>query len=359
MAVSRPRTGLLLAATVTALAMTATPASANDGSPVQRVLDRAVADGGVPGIVAEIHRKHRKTWFGTAGVADRATGAKRVQGEHFRIGSVTKAFTATVMLQLAAEGRLSMDDTVAKWLPGVVEEQLGGDGSKIDLRRLLNHTSGLPDVVPGQEIPRPERPGAGFIYSKLNYNLAGMIIERVTGAKLADEIARRIARPLGLTGTYLPGGETAIRTPHARHYTKDGTGPGAQIHDVTETDVSWAWAAGGMISTTADLHRFLDSLLRGRLLPPAQQREMFTTVSTEGGDWIANTRYGLGVYAQRLRCGVTVWGGGGAVPGSWTYAMGSRRGTHRVVSNVNGDWDDPLATFTELLEARFCRTGSR
>ncbi|WP_424536491.1 serine hydrolase domain-containing protein [Sphaerisporangium viridialbum] len=328
---------------------------------IRRVLDQAVADGGGPGIVAEIRDGHTTPWFGTAGVADMTTGRKRQPGEHFRIGSFTKAFVGTVALRLVAEGKLTLDDTVAKWLPGVVEEYIpGADGTKITVRRLLNHTSGLPDAIPGQETPRAEEPGKRFIYSKVNYNLAGMIIERATGSTLANEIERRIARPLRLTGTYLPGTDNTIRDPHARHYSKqDETGHDAEIHDVTEMDLSWAWAAGGMISTTSDLHRFLSALLRGRLLPPAQQEEMFTTVSTEGSGWVPDTRYGLGVYSQKLSCGVTVWGGGGFIQGSMSYAMGNRQGTHTLVSNLNGDWNDFLKTFTDLFEPLFCPATSR
>lgn len=329
---------------------------------IQRILDRAVTGGGVPGITAEVHDGDRamgdgrvpgiiaevrdgdRAWFGTAGVADLATGRKHRPGEHFRIGSLTKAFTAAVVLSLAAEGALTLDDTVATWLPGLAEEQLGADGTAIAVRQLLNHTSGLPDVLPGQETPPPEEPG-GFAYSKVNYTLAGMIVEQVTGATLAQEIERRVARPLGLTGTYLPGDDQHLREPHARHYTKES----GEIHDVTAADLSWAWAAGGMVSTTADLHAFLNALLRDPLLPAELRREMFTTVPTAG--WIPDTRYGLGVFSQRLPCGATVWGGGGAVPGSWSYAMSE--GRRAVVVNANGDWGDLMAVFGELMDARF------
>ncbi|QFY07646.1 serine hydrolase [Nonomuraea phyllanthi] len=318
-------------------------------SDIQSALDRAVADGGVPGIVAELQDGEAEPWFGTAGVADTATGRARRPGEHFRIGSFTKAFTGTVVLLLAAEGRLSLDDTVAAWLPGVVEEHLGGDGTGITVRRLLNHTSGLPDAFPGQEPPSPEKPGERFIYSKVNYNLVGMIVEQVTGSTLAEEIDRRLARPLGLAGTYLPGTDNTLREPHARHYSKaDAFGAPVEVHDVTDADLSWAGAAGGMVSTTSDLHRFLRDLLGGRLLAPAQQEEMFTTVPTR--DWVPDTRYGLGVYAQTLPSGATLWGGGGYIQGSVTYAMGDRQGTRTLVSNLNGDWNDFLETFTDLYD---------
>ncbi|GAA2816498.1 hypothetical protein GCM10020220_000800 [Nonomuraea rubra] len=135
-------TGLLI--TAVALTQALASVSAADASAhtqVQKALDRAVADGGAPGMVAEV-RDRRGRWFGSAGVADTRTGRKRQPHERFRIGSAAKPFTATVVLQLAAEGRLSLDDTVQKWLPGLVKGN-GNDGGTITIRHLLNHTSGI------------------------------------------------------------------------------------------------------------------------------------------------------------------------------------------------------------------------
>ncbi|MFI6479666.1 serine hydrolase domain-containing protein [Nonomuraea sp. NPDC050663] len=343
----------LLTLALTAVTMTGPPSLGP--SPVQRALERAVTDGRGPGIVAELRHGHARPWFGTAGVADLASGAARRQDEHFRIGSFTKAFVGVVVVRLADEGTLSLDDTLAKWLPGVVEEYFGADSAKIDVRQLLNHTSGLPDALPGQEPPAPLEPGTRFIYSKVNYTLAGMIVEKATGSTLAAEIDRHLAHPLGLTGTYLPeAGDHGVRAPHARHYSKfTEHGEPAEVHDVTEVDQGWAGAAGGMISTTSDLHRFLAALLRGDLLSPAGQKEMFTTVET--ADWVPGTRYGLGVYSQTLPSGLTLWGGGGYIQGSTTYAMGDRRATHVLVSNLNGDWNDFVGTFEDLYAAAFKR----
>ncbi|MET8800640.1 serine hydrolase [Nocardia sp. NPDC004568] len=129
--------------------------------------------------------------------------------------------------------------------------------------------------------------------------------------------------------------------------------PAPTIYDATEMNQSFAWSAGGIISTTGDLHRFFGALLGGRLLPPAQQQELLTTVPTDGSNWIPGTRYGLGIFAQTLACGVTVWGNGGATYGSWTYAMGSQDGAHLLTSNMNGGWSD-LGPFTDVLTAEFC-----
>jgi D-alanyl-D-alanine carboxypeptidase len=120
------------------------------------------------------------------------------------------------------------------------------------------------------------------------------------------------------------------------------------------------WAAGSMISTAEDLHLFFSALLGGRLLPPSLQREMLTMVSTR--DWIPHTSYGLGVSSVTLPCGVTVWGMGGAMFGSWSYTYGTRDGTHLLVTNVNSDWatgpwNDPIGVFTDVLQAEFCPDG--
>ncbi|MCO1582594.1 beta-lactamase family protein [Crossiella sp. SN42] len=337
---------------------------------LQQVLDRAVSEGGVPGILAET-RRHGGVWFGTAGVADTSTGGKRLPEHRFRIGSTTKTFVATVLLQLAAEGLLGLDDTVERWLPGLVR-----NGSAITLRQLLNHTSGVfshtddQPALSAKEGYTPTElvavsmahaplysPGAGWNYSNTNYVLAGLVIEQATGHTLAEQLTSRITAPLALTGTYQPSpADHTIRGPHSRHYTKlfqpDLSAP---THDATELDHTPFWASGDMISTAADLTRFFHALLTGDLLPPAWQRELLTTVPTE--NWIPHAAYGLGISSIQLPGG-TVWGMGGAIFGSWSYTYGSRDGTHVVAVNINGDWANtadtsPLSILTEAISAEF------
>ncbi|NUW32606.1 beta-lactamase family protein [Nonomuraea sp. SMC257] len=182
-----------------------------------------------------------------------------------------------------------------------------------------------------------------------------MITERVTGETFAEQVARRVVRPLGLTGTYVPGDEAEIRGPHARHYsTNHVPGADAEVHDVTEMNASAAWAAGGMVSHAADLDRFFTALLQDRLLPRAQHEEMFATAPTPEGKWIPGApTYGLGMSSLRLPGGRTVWGMGGAINGSFSFAYGTRDGERLVVQNVNGDWNDPIGLFMEVLEAEF------
>lgn len=345
----------------------------SDYAEVRRVLERAVAEGDVPGILAEIS-DGGETWFGAAGVAEVETGRAFLPQDRFRIGSTTKTFTATVVLQLAAERRLSLDDTVEKWLPGVVYGN-GHDGGKITIRHLLRQTSGVfnylldleklfrrdrwrPDqlVEIAMTYPPDFEPGTDWRYSNTNFILAGMIIERATGGAFADAVSRRIAQPLGLTGTYMPD-DPAVRGTHGRFYSKlYSTDPDAAIHDATEIDPSPFWAAGGMISTVGDLNRFFAALLGGRLLPPAQQGEMFTTVPTK--DWIPDTMYGLGISSVKLSCGVTVWGHGGSILGSWSYTYGTRDGVRVVAQHMNGDWSDQIGISTDVLRAVFCPNSS-
>lgn len=185
-----------------------------------------------------------------------------------------------------------------------------------------------------------------------------MIVERVTGHPFDQELDRTLIRPLHLSGTSLPGTEPAIHGPHPVHYsTLYSQDPDPVVHDATEMNQSFAWTAGGMISTTGDLNRFFSALFGGRLLPAAQLREMLTTVSTDDSGWIPDTRYGLGVFTQRLPCGESVWGNGGATFGSWNYSMGSLDGGHHLTAHTNGDWT-PLSLFTDVLAAEFCPPGS-
>ncbi|MER7206238.1 serine hydrolase domain-containing protein [Streptosporangium sp. NPDC000239] len=371
----------MIASLLLAAALVAGPAQ------VQPALDRAVSENGAPGIAAEV-REGNKRWFGSAGFSNTETARGRRPNERFRIGSATKAFTAAVVLQLAGEGRLSLDDRIQHWLPGLVRGN-GYDGGRITVRQLLNHTSGIfnygndpeffakgrgaawfehrYDVVTPEELvgialrnPPYFAPGGGFAYSNTNYILAAMIVEKATGRTFGDEVTRRIIRPLRLTGTYLPGTEARIRGPHPVHYsTLFSQEPNPAIYDAGDMNQSAAWSAGGMVSTVGDLNRFFGALLGGRLLPAAQQKEMFTTVETKGGPaWIPGTRYGLGVFTQRLSCGTWVWGNAGATYGSWTYAMGRRDGRHMLATEINGDWSG-LNVFADVLSAEFCPVGSR
>ncbi|MEU1820099.1 serine hydrolase domain-containing protein [Streptomyces roseifaciens] len=351
----------------------------SDHSATQDALD-AITRAGTPGVLARVDRAG-ESWHGTSGVADLRTGRPRLPQDRFRIGSLTKPFIATVLLQLAAEPEhgLSTDDTVGKWLPGLVRGR-GNDGRRITLRQLLQHTSGLYDYIDDDGLrakftgeaflahrydnATPEElvriglshkplfePGKGWSYSNTNYILAGMVIEKATGHSYASEVERRVIRPLGLRGTTVPGSSPSVPGPHGRHYSKLYVDdPAARIHDVTAFNPSFSGASGEMISTARDLNVFIRALLRGKLLPPAQQKEMFTGHDLGGG-----RSYGLGIRSQTLgACGVRVWGHSSEVTGSMTRTAATADGEHVVTINRNSDWGDP-ALEQAAVEAEFCR----
>ncbi|MEV4443579.1 serine hydrolase domain-containing protein, partial [Streptomyces sp. NPDC049577] len=358
-------------------AATAPPAAAQAShAPTQAALNGLVA-AGMPGVAAET-RTPLGTWSGSAGYADTATRRPRTAADHFRAGSITKTFMATVLLQLEAEGRLSLDDPVERRLPGVLRGN-GYDGNKITIRQLLNHTSGVHDMVSTPEWQRtmngpaffehrydvktPEEivamalkyrpdfePGTGWTYSNTNFVLAGLIINRVTGDTYAHQAERRILKPLGLRRTTFPGTDPTLPAPHPVGYSKlYAPDPGPEIYDATEYRPSWSGATGEVVSTTGDLNRFFGALLQGRLLPKKQLDEMLTTVPT--GE---HYTYGLGLIARHLSCGVDVYGHDGVVWGSLSGAAGTRDGRHLLTFNINGDWLTESAPFENMFEGEFC-----
>ncbi|WP_330231858.1 beta-lactamase family protein [Nocardia sp. NBC_00508] len=349
---------------------------------VQSILDRAVTTDHYPGAFAEI-RDGRSTTFLAAGVADTTTGRRPAAQDQFRVGSITKMFTATLILQLAAEYKLSLEDTVEKWLPGLVQGN-GYDGDQITIRQLLDHTSGIFGYPMDEQLldshwsPRllehrfdtftPEElvrialthpayfePGAGWYYSNTNFVLAAMIVERATGMSYPDAIEYRIVRALKLAGTYAPGADTGFRGPHLHNYsTLMLPDTDAPRYDVSAMSPTYAFGVGEIISTADDLGRFLSELLAGRILPPAQLEEMLTMTPVPDGVWLDGYSYGLGISSVTLPNGTTVYGHGGMIYGTWSYLYGTRDGHRIVAQGVNGDWGMPCTqTFLELMNAAF------
>ena len=337
---------------------------------------RAAVKDGVPGVTLTA-KDGGRTWSTTAGVGDLRTHAPRSADDRYRVGSITKTFVSTVLLQLEAEGRLSLDDTVERWLPGLVHGN-GHDGSRITVRQLLNHTSGIFNYTADETFGRtyflkdgflehrydtktPEQlvaiamthkpdfaPGASWNYSNTNYVVAGMVIQKVTGRSYGEEIRRRVIDPLHLTATSVPGTRVTVPQPSSRAYSKlarTATGP---TYDVTRLNPSLASSSGEMISDSADLDRFYAALLKGRLLPPKQLKEMKTTVPVEG---LPNAGYGLGLIDRELSCGVHVWGHDGGIHGSNSVAVTTADGRHSVAFNFNGDWSGDTDA---VVEAEFC-----
>ncbi|MEU9699947.1 serine hydrolase domain-containing protein [Streptomyces sp. NPDC047981] len=366
-------TAALTAGALAAPAVAATAPKKPDHTVTQRALDAAVAEG-VPGAVAQA-RSGRSGWTGTAG--------ERGGQDRYRVGSITKTFVATVLLQLQAEGRLDLDDPVEKWLPGVVRGN-GHDGSKMTVRQLLNHTSGVYDVtsdpgfqqkVFGEEFLKhrydtwtPEQlvavamtheptfaPGTSWSYSNTNYVLAGMVIEKVTGRPYGKEVERRILGPLKLRATSVPGTKARMPQPSSRAFSTLSIDPNAtKVYDVTELNPSLAYAAGEMISDSNDLQTFYRALLKGKLLPKAEMRELTRAVPV--GEVAPGVHYGLGLMQVKLSCGKEVWGHGGGIHGSSSQAVTTRDGEHSLAMNFNADWVGESQT---VVEAEFCGTAPK
>ncbi|MER7228290.1 serine hydrolase domain-containing protein [Streptomyces rubradiris] len=270
-------------------------------------------------------------WTVTDGTADLRTGRPMNTTDRLRAGSVTKTFTATAVLRLAAERRLSLDAPVERYLPGLIRAG-DYDGRRITVRQLLRHTSGLPDYLDAPEWQHPERmrhrhfeprelisralrlppPDRPWHYATTNYLVAGLIIREVTGHSPETEITRRIIAPLGLRDTYWPGDDTRIRGPHSHSYLTAADG---RRVDGTAWNTTFGGVGGALVSTPADLTRFATALFTGRLLPAPQLAEMRRTVAADPDRLWPGARYGLGLISSPLTCGSTWWGHAGTVPG--------------------------------------------
>ncbi len=288
--------------------------------------------------------------------------------DRFRIGSVTKTFTAVVLLQLAAEGKVRLDTSVNHYLPGLLPDD------RITVRHVLSHRSGLYDytndmfahTVSGFEAVRTKvftyrdlvarslkharthAPGAVYAYSNTNFVVAGMLVEKVTGHSVRTEYENRIIKPLRLTDTFYVHPDTRIPGRHAHGYlTPDEAKAG--LVDATDQTVSWAQSAGALISSVRDLDTFLSALLGGRLLPAAQLAR-----------WSAGSR--------RARHRPTASGCAGATcpagcrctahrrrPGFYTYAFASKDGRRSLSAVVNTSNNGAVhLTMLRTLESAFC-----
>lgn len=377
----RRRRGLLTLtslATAVLVASTAPTAAAKPrpADPLQRQVE-TIHDTGAVGVQAKVTSPdaRRSAYAGTAAMNTRRPMPR---DGRFRIGSATKTFTATVVLQLVGEGRMSLEDTVEQWLPGVVWGN-GNDGSQITVRQLLQHTSGLADVGPqisaltsadgyraerfrtytpeelvrlAMQRPPKFSPGTDWSYSNTNYILAAMIIHKVTGRSWAREVKDRIMRPLDLRDTSTPGVFPSILGPHAEGYAAFGTDTAI---NVTELNSSMAVGSGSIISTAHDLNRFYAALLGGRLLAPAQLDEMTTTLPAPE----LGVRYGLGLAEIPLPCGGSYFGHRGELLGYVTWGGATRDGTRTAVVYVTSDGgQDTQQAMITLVGQELCRTRS-
>ena len=340
--------------------------SAKERARIQRALDRLTATE-APGAIALV-RDGDRTIRLTSGYGNLEKKTLIRATDRFRIGSVTKTFVATVVLQLAGEGKLALDDTVERWLPRLVP-----NGKNITVRELLNHTSGLFDIASDQgfiarvlwkrtEVWTPRKmvgiatahkplfaPGARWSYSNTGYILLGLIVEAASGNPIGTELDRRIFRPLHLRATSFDR-SPRISGAYAHGYLPlDGFRP----RDASVFSQSSTWAAGAIVSTAADLANFYRALLRGRLLRPRLLRAMETTVPVAPDPHGGGS--GLGLLETGLPCG-RVWGYEGTAFGYKTIAYSSRDATRQIVVMVNDSPPSPVVAnaLGRLVDTAYC-----
>lgn len=299
-------------------------------------------------------------WRGGAGVADVRTGRGPVAGARFRAGSVTKTFTAAVVLQLAAEGEVDLDSPVQRYLPGLLPAGPGGF-EPVSVRQLLNHTSGIP-AGDGRETPFEEqyahrfdgvdphaliaaaaakgcefRPGRKQHYQNIDYTVLAVLIEKLTGASYEEALSARILRPLGLRDTSVPGrAQNRIPGPHHHGYQAvRRPGGGSSLVDVTDWNSSANWAAGDLMSTTADLERFTVALFGGKVVPKAQLEEMFTVPAVKDFESGEDAVHTAGMQRIVLPGGTVAYGKTGSRYGYSTVIGGTRDLSRTLVYSVN------------------------
>ncbi len=289
----------------------------------QAELDKHRNAQGAPGGIMLVKSAAHGLWVGATGKSNLAHGTSMKGTERFRVGSITKTFTATVILKLRERGRLSLDDKLADWLPGTKGRIPQAEA--ITVRHLLTHTSGIRNVgddnIPFQlallnrpadvDMTRPDgvleryvygkpldfEPGTGYAYSNTGFTLLGMIAEKAGGQPLRQQMQELIFAPLGMHDTYLekrddPG---VVRG----YYDLYGTG---KLLDVTSWEKAYddGSAAGGLITTAPDLLKFSEALFGGRLVNGQSLAEMVTSVklpSCPEGD----CEYGYGLEAWRFK----------------------------------------------------------
>ncbi|MCP3770867.1 MULTISPECIES: serine hydrolase domain-containing protein [unclassified Streptomyces] len=318
----------------------------------------AVHDAGMYGGYSSV-REGAERWTGASGLADVDTGRPVKPGMRHRVGSISKTFTAVAVLQQVERGRIRLDAPVGEYLPGLIKGERGRD---VTVRMLLNHTSGIGDYFLGafpsladdstasldegrfrsvrpEELVRlglaapatgrpGEQPGS---YSNTNYVIAGLLLEKVTGQSAGTYITRNVIDRAGLHATSYPR-TPSIKGPHSRMY-ESFYGLIDPPRDYSVYDMSWASAAGSIVSTTDDLNRFYRTLLTGGLIGPAALGEMLRTVPVIAGGF--GVDYGLGIYVLDLPgCG-RFWGHDGAVFGAGTIALSSRDGKRQLAMGWN------------------------
>lgn len=355
--------GLLVLVTTVLLAaaggLAATPAAAGDTA--RAVVDRWRARTPVHAVTVAL---------GEGGQPVRTIASGHDAGEpvtarsRFRVGSVTKTFVATVIMQLVDEGRVRLDDPVSRHLPRTRWRD-------VTLRQLLTHTSGIPDYAratglddalierPGHRwrtadvlrlVADRERdfpPGTGYGYSNTGYVLLGQIIEAVTGQAWEQALRRRVIDPLDLRDTFIAGEERARPGTVSGWYDTSGDGFDDRVNGPWPALETTEGPAGALVSTAPDLARFARALYEGNLVSPTSRRAMTAPQPFHP----PHSNYGLGVELNRPDYRETVWGHGGALPG-YRATMWYAPRDGRVIVVLANAWRCDPADLAHLLLVR-------
>jgi D-alanyl-D-alanine carboxypeptidase len=317
---------------------------------LQGLVDSLARAWNLPGLVVAVRRSGEEPNVVASGQADLASGRRMTPLDRFRVGSLTKPMVATVILQLADESRLSLDDPLARFLPGALP-----DGDRITLRHLLNHTSGIGDytddpsflaaafadpsriwtpqelIAIAAAMPRAFAPGVAdrWDYSNSNYIFLGLVAEVAGGEPIATALRRRVFEPVGMTSTYYSD-ETSLHAPFAQGYIDLNGISNLAVGTLVSPTV--AGAAGAVVSTAGDALRFVEALAAGDLVSPASHAARLTTVPASRvrlpGESF-DVEYGLGVLV-----GDGWIGHDGAIPGYETEAY-AKKDVGSVVVLVN------------------------
>ncbi|MER6616184.1 serine hydrolase domain-containing protein [Streptomyces xantholiticus] len=347
--------------------LSASPSSDNDfpelSPAVAARLDTAIRqvmrEADVPGVMVSLSAPGKGSYVRAFGVADKATGAPMDPDLYMRIGSETKTFTVTALLELVDQGKVALDDPIAKYIDQVP------NGDKITLRNLAGMRSGLfnysmdegfvkalesdptKPFTPQQLLdyafkhPVQFQPGEKFEYANTNLILLGLVVEKAGGMPLNEFIDQKVVKPAGLRHTVFPTG-AQFPSPHAHGYTNQ-TASG-KVEDSTNWDPSWGWAAGAMISDLRDLRSWARTLATGTLLSPETQAQRLKTESTG----VPGAGYGLGIFD------VQGWiGHNGSLPGyeSLTVYLPESKATLVVLLNTDvlHENTEPSTLFGEAI----------
>jgi D-alanyl-D-alanine carboxypeptidase len=347
-------------ATVTLAIPSASAAAPSDDDAALRATLEAVVDAGATGAIGLVDDGGDVSAV-AVGASRLGTGRPLRVSDEVRAGSITKTVIATITLQLVGEGRLRLNDTVERWLPGMVP-----NGAAITIRMLLEHTSGIFDYTADADwnasvLANPHRywspqelvavatahppmfpPGQGLTYSNTGYILIGLVLEKVAGQPVQDLVSERVVGPLRLHRTFFAT-SARFRGPYAHGYFPPSLTGGSYL-DTSSWSPSFAWAAGALVSTAPDLARFYQALLSGRLLSPGLLHVMTRTVTSPAYPGIG---IGLGIWSVETPCG-TVWGHEGGIPGYKSFALNDRGGTRSAVIIVPTEPDEAIGAAFEV-----------